>query len=563
MTEETVLRITNGSPNPTFAEKVKVRQTLQPTAVDVSSLPNPTLINGEPSLVIPTDFYQEGCKTFEFSFIARLNFKGLKFLEVKNNLVTQWQLNPNSVRFMSISKGFFVVMLRDEQTKARIRNRKWFVNQQELRLMDWYPGFDPERQNTSHAPVWVHLPGLHEELWTERSLLSIGKAVGNPIVVDQRTLNLEFGSYASVLVDVDFVKHIPDRILLTAGGRTFWQYVEIPKHPKFYLHCNIIGHNESECRRKPKSGESVKEMEDTQDWQAAKGKKRSRNHKKNNNQEVKKNDKSGVDKSGETGEVANTSAGETANVPGAGKDFNIPVAVGENVAGKEDTSQLEEVMAASEAQLRAAYDAVETAKQALALKRALANILMVDETTIAAKSGKSDELARTNHSSTDRNQANSSTSFIPIQDAVVHSIAETPIRNALADNTVVISLNKFDVLTAELGLSNTVQQSNQEEESSNEELTPEKASAGVKGAKWSEIPVEKVVPKQTRKPGRVPIQTSSQSYTQNKSPESKYDSDSEVNDLGIRVSKGFSPVIEKRVPTKNPKISSKPKKTVS
>ncbi|XP_026455748.1 uncharacterized protein LOC113356753 [Papaver somniferum] len=420
-----------------------------------------------------------------------------------------------------MSKGFFVVMLRDEHTKARIRNRKWFVNQQELRMMDWYPGFDPERQNTSHAPVWVHLPGLHAELWTERSLLSIGKAVGNPIVVDQRTLNLEFGSYASVLVDVDFAKHISDRILLTAGGRTFWQYVEIPKHPKFCLHCNIIGHNESECRRKPKSDESVKETEDTQEWQAAKG-----------------------------------------------KDINILVVVGENVAGKEDTSQLEEVLAASEAQLRAASDAVETAKQALAAKRALANILMVDETTIASKSGKSDELARTNHSSTDRNQANSSTPFIPIQDAVVHSIAETPTCNALTDNTVVISPNKFDVLTAELGLDNTVQQSNQEEESSDEELTPEKASAGVKGAKWSEIPVEKVVTKQTRKPGRVLIQTSSQqstsqSYTQNKSPESKSDSDSEVNDLGIRVSKGFSPVIEKRVPIKNPKISSKPKKTVS
>ncbi|XP_026428613.1 uncharacterized protein LOC113324505 [Papaver somniferum] len=491
MTEEPVLRITNGSPTPTFAEKVKVRQTLQPTAVDVSSPPNPTLITGEPSLVIPTDFYQEGCKPFKFSFIARLNFTGLKFLEAKNNLVTQWQLNPNSVRFMSISKGFFVVMLRDEQTKARIPNRKWFVNQQELRLMDWYPGFDPERQNTSHAPVWVHLPGLHAELWTERSLLSIGKAVGNPIVVDQRTLNLEFGSYASVLVDVDFAKHIPDRILLTAGGRTFWQYVELPKHPKFCLHCNIVGHNESGCRRKPKSDESVKETEDAQDWHAAKGKKRSRNRKKNNNQEGT----SGVDKSGETGEVANTGAGETVNVPGAGKDINIPVAVGENAAAKVDTSQLEEVLAVSEAQLRVVSDSVETAKHALAVKRALANILIVDETTIAAKSGKSDELARTNHSSTDRNQANSSTPFIPIQDALIHSIAETPTCNALTDNTVVISSNKFDILTAELGLDNTVRQSNQEEKSSDEELTPEKTSAGVKGAKWSEIPVEKVVPK--------------------------------------------------------------------
>ncbi|KAI3843632.1 hypothetical protein MKW92_016593, partial [Papaver armeniacum] len=274
MAEESVLLIKNGSNSQSFAEKVKVRQTIQPTAVDVSSLPNPTLINGEPSLVIPADFYQEGCKPFEYNFIARLNFTGLKFVEVKNILVTQWQLNPNSVRFMSMSKGFFVIMLRDEQTKSRIRNKKWYVNQQELRLMDWYPGFDPERQNTSHAAVWVHLLGLHAYLWTERSLLSICKAVGNPIVVDQRTLNLEFGSFASVLVDVDFAKHIPSRILLTDGGRTFWQTVDIPKHPKFCLHCNIIGHTDKECRQKPKDDETGKENEEktdaNQDWQATK-----------------------------------------------------------------------------------------------------------------------------------------------------------------------------------------------------------------------------------------------------------------------------------------------------
>ncbi|XP_026445206.1 uncharacterized protein LOC113345746 [Papaver somniferum] len=87
----------------------------------------------------------------------------------------------------------------------------------------------------------------------------------------------------------------------------------------------------------------------------------------------------------------------------------------------------------------------------------------------------------------------------------------------------------------------------------------EKAASGVKGAKWSEIPMEEVVPKQTRKPGRISMTSSQQSASQSDSQQSrttdsKYDSDSEVNELGIRVRKGFSLIIKKRVPIKNPKV---------
>ncbi|XP_026442629.1 uncharacterized protein LOC113342244 [Papaver somniferum] len=430
-----------------------------------------------------------------------------------------------------MSKGFFVIMLQDVETKERIRQKKWYVNQHELKLMDWYPGFDPERQKTSHANVWAHFPGFHAELLNEKNLLSMGKVLGTPIVVDQRTLNLEFGKFASVLVDVYFAKHIPSRIKLTAGGRTFWQYLDIPKSPKFCMKCSIIGHNDDECRRQSKNDEQTTKAYTADKGDSSKGWQNARNkrHRK-----------------GKNAGNANVNSGEENANTGMGDFSSVPVDVGENVVG-------------------------------VGCEKALANRLLVGETTTSAKSFTSGELARTNHSNTDKNNASFSSTPVEtagekdhlVQDRVVDNIGDTPIYNALTETIVVISPNKFNILNDELDLDNSVQHSNdQEEESSDEELTPEKAASGVKGSKWDEIPMEQVKPKQTKKPERVRVSNSQQSASQSDSQQStnadsKSDSDTEVNELGIRVCKGFSPIIEKRDPSKNPKVINKPKKIVS
>ncbi|XP_026420050.1 uncharacterized protein LOC113316032 [Papaver somniferum] len=164
-----------------------------------------------------------------------------------------------SVQVSSNEQGVFTIMLNSEEAKKKIRDTKWFVNQQPLHVNIWYPGYSPEKQRTSHAAVWLRFPGLPVELWTERTLLEMEKIIGALIVVDEKTLNLEYGHFASVLVDIDFAKHIPERIHIIAGGRSFWQYLDIPNYPKFYLHCNIIGNSDEECKKNPANKNESKE----------------------------------------------------------------------------------------------------------------------------------------------------------------------------------------------------------------------------------------------------------------------------------------------------------------
>lgn len=142
-------------------------------------------------------------------------------------------------------------MLATAEDKERIRNGpKAIIKNQVLQIQDWYPRFNPNKQRTSHAVAWVMLPELPMELWTEKSILSISKSFGTPIVVDEKTLRLEYGYFASVLVDIDFSKHISERILLKANGKEFWQYMDIHKRPQFCAKCSIIGHCEEDCRKK-------------------------------------------------------------------------------------------------------------------------------------------------------------------------------------------------------------------------------------------------------------------------------------------------------------------------
>ncbi|XP_026399592.1 uncharacterized protein LOC113295473 [Papaver somniferum] len=87
-------------------------------------------------------------------------------------------------------------------------------------------------------------------MWVEKTLLALGKTLGTLIVVDKRTLNHEYGHYASVLIDIDFAKLNSDSVYVEAGGRNFLQPFEILKKPKYCFKCKIVDHLDSECRKK-------------------------------------------------------------------------------------------------------------------------------------------------------------------------------------------------------------------------------------------------------------------------------------------------------------------------
>lgn len=79
--------------------------------------------------------------------------------------------------------------------------------------------------------------------------MTLGKGLGNPIGIDQGTLNREYGYFANVLVDIDLEKPIPDKVIIKEeGGGEFSQTIEIPKLLAFCNHCKTVGHNITQYR---------------------------------------------------------------------------------------------------------------------------------------------------------------------------------------------------------------------------------------------------------------------------------------------------------------------------
>lgn len=108
----------------------------------------------------------------------------------------------------------------------------------------------------------------------------LGKGLGVPIGVDQRTINREFGYFVNVLVNIDLVKPMPDRVIIKKeGGGEFSQPVEIPKLPPFCNHCRNIGHEITQCKGLIKAihepaGQEKEQRGDQENFQRVQGRRR-------------------------------------------------------------------------------------------------------------------------------------------------------------------------------------------------------------------------------------------------------------------------------------------------
>lgn len=151
-----------------------------------------------------------------------------------------------------------------------------------IRPQEWVPNFDPEKQKYTASIVWVQLKGLRLEYWTEKILLAMCKTLGKPIKVDEVTMNKEFGFFASVIVEIDFAHHVPDKIWVKSKWcpTGYYQEVVIPKARKFCDHCKILGHQIVECREALKIRDEAKVVDKSSEQTINNKKKRRGNRRK-------------------------------------------------------------------------------------------------------------------------------------------------------------------------------------------------------------------------------------------------------------------------------------------
>ncbi|KAF6156454.1 hypothetical protein GIB67_001497 [Kingdonia uniflora] len=195
----------------TYAEMAKENLS---RSCSLEQLPTPGKRGEFPSIKVTREAHQRGLNQNKFNLACRLDFQKISIAEARVQAITLWK-PKGTCRMIPVGKGYITIFLDNEEDLNKIwSGGPWVIGKQLLRLSPWSPFFDPEKQQNTHALVWVKFPGLGVEFWEVDTLMVIGRTLGTPIQVDQSSTTMEFGYFAKVLVDIDLAEPTPDKILV-------------------------------------------------------------------------------------------------------------------------------------------------------------------------------------------------------------------------------------------------------------------------------------------------------------------------------------------------------------
>jgi hypothetical protein len=134
-----------------------------------------------------------------------------------------------------------------------------------LFLRYWTERFNPEKEDFSHAPVWIHLYSLPQEFWLEEILAGIRNTLGIYVKASEETKQRRYTSYARIYVYLNISKPLPGSIDLEYQDEEWSQTIDYEHIPfrchKFHEH----GHLFRECplnnpsKHDPGTNEKIKD----------------------------------------------------------------------------------------------------------------------------------------------------------------------------------------------------------------------------------------------------------------------------------------------------------------
>jgi hypothetical protein len=146
------------------------------------------------------------------------------------------------------SKGFFTIILHNLEDRNRIFDGgPYFFNSAGLFLRFWTEKFSPEKEDFTHAPVWIRLYSLPQEFWLEEVLAGIGNTIGIYVKSSEATKQRRYTSYARICVYLNIAKALPGSITLEYQDEDWAQTIDYEHIPFRCRKCHEHGHLFREC----------------------------------------------------------------------------------------------------------------------------------------------------------------------------------------------------------------------------------------------------------------------------------------------------------------------------
>ena len=122
----------------------------------------------------------------------------------------------------NLARGWFVLHFSKVDYTELVLAKYWHIEMASVLLKCWNPLFDSEWEQIGAVPIWVRLPGLPLQYWSEVVFLRIGNALGTYLDYDKTYVQTKNRSMARILVYLDTREGLEEKITLK-----LWHYPRV------------------------------------------------------------------------------------------------------------------------------------------------------------------------------------------------------------------------------------------------------------------------------------------------------------------------------------------------
>ncbi|XP_077217827.1 uncharacterized protein LOC143852323 [Tasmannia lanceolata] len=185
------------------------------------------------------------------------------FMALKDHLLRKWQIK-GEFKISALNHGFFLFKFNNSEDCSKIleMGTHSFGGRPQI-LQRWYLDMPLIKPNLASIPVWVRLPDLHLQFWTQRGIRKIDSGIGKPLYMDTSTAEGSRLLYARFCVEIDVdALPLPDSIDLQTPSETITQQIEYDQRPSACLCCRDFSLTNANC---PKSN-TQQTKKPNQEW---------------------------------------------------------------------------------------------------------------------------------------------------------------------------------------------------------------------------------------------------------------------------------------------------------
>lgn len=205
---------------------------------------------GEPAAFFTVDEISLSCKLLDFAIVAKTPLGRPAYQDIRLHLSQRFQLKQDFVLSALDGRHLMLRFQNREDFLQVLLKESLFIKGKPFWFSKWTINFKPD-EDSPLVPVWLELPGLPANFYSNGMIQSIAGSIGHVLQVDRNTLCLTRTDVARVCVQLDVSKQPPPRVWVGAGTGGNWQTVVYPSLPLFCLSCKRLGHPPSKCKKKP------------------------------------------------------------------------------------------------------------------------------------------------------------------------------------------------------------------------------------------------------------------------------------------------------------------------